>query len=85
MAVLDDVYEITGSTTGVNRNGISYVAQIITKLRVELACEWRIVSGVIEVTPEGKSVRKIDFGSGACDRLVTVTVNGKTKTFSRRK
>lgn len=84
-SVLDDVYEITGSTTGVNRKGINYTAQITTKLRVELACEWRIVSGVIEVTPEGKNMRKIDFGNGACDRLVTVTVNGKTRTFSRGK
>ncbi|MDZ4668658.1 MAG: hypothetical protein SGJ00_12360 [bacterium] len=85
LTALDDVYEITGTTSGTNRNGINYAAQITTKLRVELACDWRIVSGVIEVTPEGKNLRKIDFGNGACNGLVTVSVNGRTKTFSRKK
>jgi hypothetical protein len=85
LTTLDDVYELTGTTNGTNRNGVNYIANITTKLLIKLACEWRIVSGVIEVTPEGKNLRKIDFGTGACDRLVTVTVNGKTKTFSRRR
>lgn len=81
----DDIYEISGSASGKNRNGVSYTSTITTNLRVDLSCQWRIVSGVIEITPEGKSLRKVDFGSGACDRLVTVTVNGKTRTFERRK
>lgn len=83
--VTDDIYEITGTTSGVNRNGISYTSTITEKLRVDLGCEWRITSGVIEITPSGKSMRKVDFGNGACDKIITVTVNGKTKTFERRK
>lgn len=82
---LDDVYEISGNTSGVNRKGVGYNANITKNLRVELGCEWRITSGVIEITPEGKAVRTVDFGNGACDRLVTVTINGKSRTFERRK
>jgi hypothetical protein len=82
---IDDEYEITGNTNGINRNGVNYTAQISSKLLVKLSCEWRVVSGIIEITPEGKSIRKVDFGNGLCDAMVTVTVNGKTKSISRRK
>lgn len=85
MGPLDDEYEITGSTSGVNRKGIAYTATITKKLTIWLRCEWRIVSGTIDVSPAGKATRTIDFGEGACDRLVTVTINGKSKTFERRK
>ena len=81
----DDVYEISGNTNGVNRNGLSYNATITKNLKVDLSCEWRITSGIIEITPEGKSMRTIDFGNGACDRLITVSMNGKSKTIERRK
>jgi hypothetical protein len=81
----DDIYEISGTTNGINRNNLTYTAKITKSLRVVMSCEWRVVSGTVEVTPEGKSVRTIDFGNGACDRLVTVSVNGKSKTFERRK
>jgi hypothetical protein len=85
LEVSDDVYEIGGNTNGVNRNGLTYTSKITKNLRVVMSCEWRVVSGTVEVTPEGKSLRTIDFGTGACDRLVTVSVDGKSKTFERRK
>jgi hypothetical protein len=75
----DDVYLITGGGSGVNRFGQSFTVTITTPLRVEVGCPW-IVSGVQEVSPQGRPVRVIDFGSGACDSQVTVTVNGFTFT-----
>lgn len=79
----DDVYEITGTTNGVSRAGISYNAIIIKPLKVMLNCQWRMVSGQVELTPEAKPIRLLDFGNGECDNSITITVNGKTRTISK--
>jgi len=79
--LLDDVYEISGTQTGVNRNGAGYTANIITPLRIKVGCPW-IVSGVYQLIPEGLSTRTVDFGNGECDAYVSVTVNGNTYNFT---
>jgi hypothetical protein len=75
----DDVYLITGGGSGVNRNGLPFTVQITTPLRIEIGCPW-IVSGVQEVTPQGRPARVIDFGNG-CSNQVTITVNGFSVTI----
>jgi hypothetical protein len=75
----DDVYLITGGGSGVNRNGLPFTVQITTPLRIEIGCPW-IVSGVQEVTPQGRPTRIIDFGNG-CSNQVTITVNGFSVTI----
>jgi hypothetical protein len=77
---LDDVYEITGGCSGVNRNGIAYTSTITTPLRAEVSCAW-IVSGNITLEPEGYATRYIDFGAGECNNGFSVTVNGETYQF----
>ncbi len=80
----DDKYEITGSTTGVNRKGINYVCTITKALTVDLSCnKRRITAGQIELKPEGKLTRTINFGNGECDGTVTVSIAGKTYTITR--
>jgi hypothetical protein len=74
---LDDIYLITGSGSGTRADGTTFSVAITTALRVELTCP-RIVSGVIEITPSGKPVRILNYGSGTCDNQATVTVNGNT-------
>lgn len=81
----DDKYEITGTTNGVNRKGLTYNANITKALMVDLSCQYRFVSGIIELTPEGKSKRVIDFGNGACDNQVTVTMNGKSHIITKKR
>ncbi|MCB0764980.1 MAG: hypothetical protein KDB84_09755 [Flavobacteriales bacterium] len=78
--LLDDVYLITGVGNGVNRNGLAFTLNITSPLRVEVGCPW-IVSGVEQITPANSAVRTVDFGNGACDAQVSVTVNGFTFTF----
>lgn len=76
----DDKYEVKGTTSGTNRNGKSYVCNIRegNPLLVDLNCNLRrITKGIIDLTPEGKPTRTIDFGDGTCDADVTVTVNGR--------
>jgi len=82
---LDDIYEITGNAEGTSRKGISYTVSIVSPLRVDLSCEWRIVKGIITLTPIGNPERKLDFGNGSCSSEVTLTVNGRSKTFTRTK
>ena len=71
---MDDVYEITGNGSGVNRNGISYTTTITQALRAKLNCAW-LVSGSITLQPQDYEARYIDFGNGACDDDFTVRVN----------
>jgi len=79
----DDVFLITGQASGNRANGLSWARKITNPLKVELACRF-IVSGTVEIKPEGKPMRTLDFGDGECDNLATVTVNGKTYTIHLR-
>lgn len=80
----DDVYTLTGTTSGVNRKGISYTSTITTPLTIDLSCNMRkITAGVIELKPQGKLTRIIDFGNGACDGTVTVTIGNRTYTITK--
>jgi hypothetical protein len=76
--LLDDVYEITGYGSGVNRNGVSYSSIITQPLRAEIGCPW-LVSGSITIDPEPEeyATRYIDFGDGTCNSGFTLTVNGQ--------
>jgi hypothetical protein len=76
----DDIYLVTGTANGTRPNGLSWEREIMTPLRIELACRF-IVSGTIELRPEGRPVRLLDYGSGDCDNVATVTVNGETYTI----
>jgi hypothetical protein len=73
----DDVYLITGSANGVNRNGLAYTVSITSPLRKEICCRW-VVSGSLDIVPNGLATRTVDFGTGACDALATITINGNT-------
>jgi len=77
----DDVYEITGSASGVNANGFNYTANITKALHRALSCRW-IDSGTIEITPEGKATRTVDFGNGSCDDQATVSVKKRTRNIT---
>jgi len=74
--IWDDVYEISGTGSGVNRNSIPYTLLITSPLRAEVSCRW-IVSGAMSIEPEDFATRYIDFGNGECNNGFTVTVNGE--------
>jgi hypothetical protein len=76
----DDVYLVTGTANGTRPNGLTWEREIIIPLRVELTCHF-IVSGSIEMRPEDRPVRLLDFGNGECDNEATVTVNGEVYTI----
>lgn len=77
----DDSYLITGSASGTNAAGNSFVAIITSPLRKNIGCRF-MVSGQMSLSPSGKATRYIDFGNGVCDNQVTVTINGNVYTFN---
>jgi hypothetical protein len=79
----DDVFLITGQASGQRANGLTWTHKITKPLEVKLACRF-IVSGTVQIKPEGKLLRTLDFGDGECDNLATVTVDGKTRTIHLR-
>lgn len=76
----DDVYLITGDATGIRPNGKTWETEIVNALRKELSCRY-IVSGTIEIRPEGLSTRVLDYGDGECDNIATVVIDGVTYTI----
>jgi hypothetical protein len=86
--VLNDEYDITGSANGTSFAGTSFTMAITSPLHVKLACfstyKSLIVSGTFDLVPSGKATRTFDFGSGACDNLATVTINGNTYNITLR-
>lgn len=83
LAVYDDTYNITGSTSGVSSHGKVYASEVTSPLirRVDRGCRHTYVQGVIEITPDDNPAWVIDFGDGSCDRTATVTVDGQTYTI----
>ena len=72
---------------GINRNGKSYSAQITTPLQYFASCGRKVhipVIGVKVVTVDSK-IYTVDYGDGKCDNVITVTVNGSSKTITVNK
>jgi len=79
--MLDDEYDITGTASGINREGRAYTMTITSPLRAAILCRW-IKQGTVEIQPEDLHLRTVDFGSGDCDREATVTINNKVYNFN---
>ena len=85
-APVDDIFRIEGSSRGrVSRNGrISLFETNVTEpLMKKFTCRW-IVKGKIRTIRISASlpnawIAVLDFGTGTCDNLATVTINGVTR------
>lgn len=76
----DDVFQITGSSSGITPEGVSYSKTITSPLISSHDCPW-ITSGTIETVIDG--VTSItDFGDGECDDTATVTEDGETEEIT---
>lgn len=76
----DDVFEMTGDANGTNREGKTFTVNVTSPLVRSRACAW-ITKGTMEITPEGKDTRIVDYGNGACDNKATLSINGNTFQF----
>lgn len=76
---VDNVYVITGNWTTTFPNGNVHSNSIsnTSPIRVRLNCDHRVVSGVVNITrPNHTAV--LDYGSGACDNIATISIDGGT-------
>ena len=80
---IDNQWLVTGTATGKNRNDLNYSMTITNTLVYRRYCAvnnevYMPVSGTKQLVVSDKKIT-IDFGAGACDKLVTVTINSKSK------
>ena len=77
-AFTNDVFKITGSSSGVNRRGLAYNMQITDSLKQDMSCtnKIKVTEGSYQITPEGKKTRTVNFGDGTCDNMIKVSVEG---------
>jgi len=88
--LLDDVFEITGSASGTNRNGEKFTVNIDVPLKkkVSVGCAQTFIKGKLTLknTDSGKQIN-IDydpFNNEACDRTAKATINGKDYIYTVR-
>ena len=81
----DNVFLVTGSSTTTMPNGDKCSSTIKTPLRYVMACKKPFpVSGtVLKVKNDNEAL--VDFGTGECDNLATVTIAGVTTTIELKK
>ena len=85
-------FTVTGTASGTNRNGISYTATIQNALvrRLQTGCANVFVDGTVEivkqVTETGRTLllNYDPVGGAPCDRVASVTVNGRSRTITLR-
>jgi hypothetical protein len=71
----DDVFSITGTRTITNPAGKSRTSTVLTALQKKTACS-NIDKGTVQVQgPNHTAI--IDFGDGTCDKIATISIDGK--------
>lgn len=80
---LNDSWNVTGTASGTNRRGNAYEMNITSPLVYKRECAisakvFMAVQGTKELTVNGRKLT-IDYGTGDCDRTVTITVDGQSK------
>lgn len=77
----DDVFIVSGNGSGTNYNGNGYQVKITNPIKRTGDCAY-IKSGTIEITPDKKLARVIDFGNGVCDNIATISIGNYSKIIA---
>jgi len=77
----DDVFQFSGNATGTNRESVNFTADITSPVEKRGNCRY-ITKGTVDITPEGKNTRTIDFGDGTCDDKATLKIKNSTFSFT---
>lgn len=73
----DNVWAITGNSSGTSKTGVAYSTLITEQLIKRHNCRW-IVNGVKELTRNGETAT-LDYGDGNCNRFaILTTADGET-------
>jgi hypothetical protein len=73
--------DVPYAASGTNRRGRAYTMKILETLVYKRRCPIA-VSGIKEFTDvsSGKVIT-VDYGDGTCDRVITITANGQSRSF----
>lgn len=74
----DDMYSLTGNGNGVNIYGNNYAFNTFEPIMkpTSITCRF-FTEGILEIQPQGRTFRSVDFGTGECDEQATVTIDRK--------
>jgi hypothetical protein len=80
----DDIYSITGNSSGSQSTGPTFISEISNPLIRSFipGCRRHFTKGTFLLSSTDKSLRTVDFGSGTCDDIATVTIDGETYTIN---
>jgi hypothetical protein len=78
----DDMFKVSGSGSGTRANGNAWAMTITTPLMIDHNCKYKIISGEVQIQPQGKALRVLNYGAGTCDNTATLTINGNVRTFN---
>lgn len=79
--ISDDIYTINGTASGLDRKGASYTSSITASLNYNFSCS-TFTSGILKIQVGNLSDRIIDFGSGNCDQIATLSFNGNEEELA---
>ncbi len=80
----DDEYNVTGSANGTDINGAAFTVNITAPLLCKFCTtiwSWVVASGTLEILNTGYPTITVDYGTGTCDWIIYVTINGTTYTI----
>ncbi len=82
---INDYVLVWGTASGENRRGVGYEMAIDTDhpIRHNRLCPIP-VSGIKTISTESHTI-VVDFGDGDCDKLITITVDGESRTVEARR
>jgi len=75
--IIDDVYRISGTAYGTNKEEKKFKVSILKPLITETSCRW-ISEGSLHIIVEDYPGRTLDFGNGSCDGKATLTFKNQT-------
>jgi hypothetical protein len=75
------IIDQTSIASGKTRDGKSYVLTLNSDLKYKRFCGIA-VEGIKKYVIDGKREILINYGDGTCDKTVTITANGKTRTIT---
>lgn len=76
----DDRYEVIGNGTGRHSQRGFYACNITSPLIKDVNCRY-YHTGKIEMQPQGRTLRRLDMGSGNCDQEYIVFIDGKANSI----
>jgi len=74
----ENMFEITGTASGVNTDGVAYNISITSPLLVSPGCN-NIKQGIMVISTEGNPDVTLDYGDGTCDNVITLSVGNATR------